>query len=320
MNLSAVTGARGTQGGFRSATVSIPGLFLSKQNLAAAADSLRHLAQAALLTGSLPASDRDPQPDAEASLWLIRASHLFALAGGDPELSAKLLDCSKRILQEFISEKGVGGVTMDHGGLLMVSPGKNPAEALRFNALWYSALESTAEDLRKAQDPSGDHFERLAGRFRRTFVKTYWCEGHNRICPPHARENGSHGEIPDADQLLLTILPVSPVPRTKQRQLIQAIFDRGIAPPDAVGVLVDHPRLGRVESAIHRAWLAVGLLNSADNRTAAVPDARAILRPLQPMVSAGLGIAEFYRNGAALGDGPDLATTAEVLDAINQVG
>ena len=228
----------------------------------------------------------------------------------------KLLENSKRMLLEFISEKGVAGITMDHGGLLMVPPTRSSAETLRLNALWYSALQSTADDLKKANDPGGDHFDRLAGRFRRTFIKSYWCEGHNRICPPHVRDSSSHGDLPDADQLLLTILPSSPIPRTKQNQLVKVIYDRANGEEGAMGILVNHPVLGIVESAIHRAWMAVGLVNSSENRTAALTDARAILRPLISLATAGQGVWEYYRNGEGVGEGPDLLTTAEVMGAV----
>src|SRR6185369_5378730 len=82
---------------------------------------------------------------------------------------------------------------------------------LRVNALWYAALDSTAQALRDmppssaaggppVRDPSAEHFERLAGRFRRSFAKLYWCEDHGRICPPEARTHPNHVTLPDAEQ------------------------------------------------------------------------------------------------------------------------
>ena len=143
--------------------------------------------------------------DPIASLWFIRAGHLFAKAGGDTAAAGKLRELSKQMLQDFIAGRGLGGVKMDDGGLLIV-PAEQPAwQGLRLNALWYSALESTTADLKGVGDKSGDHFERLAGRFRRAFAKQYWCDGHNCICP-YRKSPESHGEILDVEQLVLTVL------------------------------------------------------------------------------------------------------------------
>lgn len=317
MGISTVNGASEHLHELGALAASIPGMYLAKKDLAGASATFERLAAAAG-AGSLPVSESDPRVDGEGTLWLICAAHLYARAGGDKELSTKLLEISKRGLQEFISAKGLGGITMDNGGMLVPGPEQSTSDAIRLNSLWYSALESTAADLGAVKPGSGDHFERLAGRFRRTFAKSHWCDCHNCVCPPHVRDNGKHGELPSADQLLLTMLPASPVPRTKQRQLVQAVREKTVT--DAkLGVLVIHKKHGVVESTMHRAWMAMGIVNSADNRAAGVAEAQTIIKPLAAMISTG-GVAAFYRNGAAVGEGVDMVATAELTCAMEQVG
>ena len=138
------------------------------------------------------------------------------------------------------------------------------ADAIRINALWYFALEMTAQTLQHplpsggAKDPSGHHFERLAGRFRRSFAKHFWCEEHGCLCSPTAawRGGADHGFLPDPDQLLITMFTVSPLPRTKQRQILARITAHSMG---NLGVKLHHPVHGVVESPLHRAWLAQGV-------------------------------------------------------------
>jgi glycogen debranching enzyme len=123
---------------------------------------------------------------------------------------------------------------MNDGGLLLASgKGADPA-ALARNALWYNALAILAEELRKVGDHTGDHFDRLAGRFRRSFMKSFWCEPHQSFCDATERQREDHAAAPLAafnpDQLLLLILPMSAIPRTKQRQIVDLLRQRQLAP------------------------------------------------------------------------------------------
>ncbi|MGN6369084.1 MAG: amylo-alpha-1,6-glucosidase [Phycisphaerae bacterium] len=323
MSVSSLSALAQSQAQFAPQCASIPSMFLAYSDLPGAAALLSDVAAAAAkTTGGVPRSPKDLQPDPLAGLWFIRAVHLFAKAGGDPSLVAdKLRPLAKRVLQELISSAGVGDVRMDDGGLL-VGPAGSPT--LRLNALWYSALETCAADLKTVRDPAGDHFERLAGRFRRSFVKAYWCDAHGCICPPEMRAPAdpaapgpeNHGALPNANQLLLTFLPASPIPRTKQRQLIGVVRNNALGP---VGVKVHHPDHGLVESPLHRAWLALGILASADQPAPAQAEASAIAAPLLPLraVAHNGGIPAFYRDGQPLpGEAPDLLATAEVLGTL----
>ena len=220
-----------------------------------------------------------------------------------------LLRMCQRVVQEFISEKGMDGIWMDDGGTLsgLARRGrKNAALAapLRLNALWYAALETTGLALRgltpmgagqHAKDSTGDHFERLAGRFRRAFNKAYWCEEHQRICPPELRADNTHGDLPDAEQLILMVLPVCPV-----------------------GLWVRHAD-GMVESPIHRAWLAQALGHAAETE-AQRANAVNVARPLAALQEAAstVGLHAFYRDGKPLGHSVDPVVTAEVVATLRR--
>jgi hypothetical protein len=249
-----------------------------------------------------------------------------------------LIPMCKRIIQHFISDEGMEGVRMDDSGMLAgVEGNKKPCEALsaplRLNALWYTALESTGQALRAGKylgtatrlplhkDPSGDHFERLAGRFRRAFSKMYWCEDHDRICPPELRGEADHGRgegsqrLPDVEQLLLMVLPVSPLPRTKQREVLAELESRT---PGSMGILMQHAEHGLVESPLHRAWLAQAVANTADSgeeRARAVAIAREMAALWEMARSHGLHA--FYKEGEGLGK-PDAFVTAEVLGTLEE--
>jgi hypothetical protein len=273
-----------------------------------------------------------------ANLWFVRAAHEFAAAAlarktDDPSgeslkyAAETLLPVCKGIVQEFISDKGMNNVRMDDSGLLANTGGTTPVVgSLRLNALWYAALEMTGQALRgetamgkaplhapaDGRRHTGDHFERLAGRFRRAFAKVYWCEDHARICIPAAREQAEHGTALDGEQLLLTILPASPLPRTKQREILAQFETRA---GDGIGVKIEHPDHGLVESPLYRAWLAVGFALDGDARKAAH-----IARPLMALSEAArtAGIFSFYRERSPIGRQPDVLASAEVLGALSR--
>jgi glycogen debranching enzyme len=276
--------------------------------------------------------------DVMANLWFVRAAHEFAAAAGGLHSEEKrehlqfavnsLLPMCRTIVQNFIGEKGMDGVRMDDGGMLAglktkASPMGTVAASLRLNALWYAALETTGQALRGitpmhagGKDPSGDHFERLAGRFRRSFAKAFWCEEHERICPQDVRTAADHGALPDAEQLLLAILPSSPLPRTKQRGILLNMLARGTG---TLGVLIDHPEHGRVESPLHRAWLAQGLANVAEN-DADRQQVLILLRALSPLWHSlrTTGAHMYYRNGEPIGKTSDELATAEILGTLER--
>jgi hypothetical protein len=304
----------------------IPGLMHARRDVERARRELAHVVELASHTGGLvPRTEKDHHPDAMANLWLLRAAHEFVAAAAEEDSPPKscvdyfghtLLPLCKKIVQHLISDRGVDGVRMDDGGLL--TGGVALAGGLRVNSLWYAALEATAEAIKSgvygsARDPAGHHFERLAGRFRRSFQKAYWCETHHGICSPAARQAEGHGEWPEPDQLLLTMLPASPLPRTKQRQILERITDKALG---KLGVQVHHPEFGLVESPLHRVWLAKG--TAVDD----LKTAHALLSPLVAIRESAkrIGVYPFYRDGEPITaqQKPDPLATAELLGMLEQ--
>jgi hypothetical protein len=313
--------------------LAIPSLFLSKKNLAGAAQLLASIASMAEEGGGfVPLSAENREPDVFASLWFIRAAHLFnkaaiadaaalpdSNANGEKTLfSNTLLPLNKKILQQIISASSAAGVRMDDGGLLIPQPDK-ATQTLRLNALWYSALESTGTDLKAAGDRVADHFERLAGRFRRSFAKAYWSDAHGCIWTPESRIDAQDAGLPDPDQLLLTFLCASPIPRTKQRQLLQQVQAKSL-PAGSRGVRVRHPVHGVVESPMHLLWMALGTAASADPPGAGLEEARRLVASVGgvrgQVGTDGGGVPAFVVPGEAFSGQPDAVTTAEFLGAL----
>ncbi len=311
----------------------IPGLMKARQDVDRAHAELRQVAALAREAGGLvPRSEKDFHPDVMGNLWFMRAVHEFGAATA--KLSHKqdkshgeffdtvLLPLCKRIVQDFISHHGIDAVRMDDGGVL--AGGIAQGQTLRINALWYAAVQATATALQSGQgggggggnhDVSSGHFERLAGRFRRSFQKAFWCDEHRCICSPAARAVAGHGKLVDPDQLLLTMLPASPLPRTKQRQILTKITQNSLG---SLGVRLDHGELGIVESPLHRAWLAHGLAMDQGNGMAAA----AMVQPLVALRPAAkkMEVYLFYKDGhpVTAHQKPDALASAEILGALTQ--
>jgi hypothetical protein len=290
----------------------LPAAFLrgpSGENLAGA----KRVLEAAVGMGDALLPRRDgvragsEENDIGASLWFIHAADAYAAAGGDEAFVREvLMPRGRKIVQAVISGAGESSgaqetVRMDDSGML---GGISGARGLRLNALWYAGLEIMAERLHALRDPAGDHFERLAGRFRRSFTKAYWCDDHACVCLPS--QNGeAHRPLPVADQVVLSILGASPIPRTKQRQALLRVKEAALGD---FGVKLEQS--GEVvESVVHRVWLARALEATADNPASGKVEAAEVVLGLPGRV--GREVAAFYRQGTPVG-GADLLATAEV--------
>src|SRR6185437_2265351 len=97
------------------------------------------------------------------------------------------------------------------GGDGLLSLGEGSAQKpVGLNALWFSVMSLLAEELTRVKDPMDDHFDRLAGRFRRSFTKLFWCDAHRCLCEPRVQMGVDHLRWhADPDQLLAVVLPFS---------------------------------------------------------------------------------------------------------------
>ena len=322
MELHGFGGLPQMQGRVGTICACMPGWLISRGDVAGAGEMLKQLAGLAnggMVPATLNGSSTESTMEVDANLWFIAAAHAYQKAGADVAMfNAHLLPVMKRIVQGLISGPGgeagggIAGARMDDGGMLTVE-GAGP-QAMRLNALWYNAIETLAATLLAGGDRTGDHYERLAGRFRRSFAKTYWCDDHGCICGPEARANDGHGaDFPELEQLLCVMLPESPIPKTKQRQIVQALKRRAVG---EVGLKQD--AAGR-ESVMHRVWLAEGLVLSAENPETVIEEARNLAVPVKRIFETQGAVAKTYLHGVAEGE-PDAVATAECAGTLRRLG
>lgn len=208
----------------------IPGQLIVAGHLDEALSALRAIVQRPVTT-------------AEA-LWFCRAAWLFHQERKDVALwRGDLLPAIRKHAQEFISAQPP---RMNDGGLLVDA--ESGLSGVALNALWYNMLMILATELKG--EPAADHFDRLAGRFRRSFLKLYW----------QGEMLGDNGGPTDGSQLLAATLAHSAVPRTKQRQLVSTV---------AKNLPADAPRL-------HRVWLAEAVWLMGEGSPGSVSEAKEI--------------------------------------------
>lgn len=181
------------------------------------------------------------------ALWFTRAAWLYHQQSNDPDAWRQtLLPAIRQAAQDFISAQPP---KMNDGGLLVDT--ESGLSGVALNALWYNMLMILATELKG--EPAADHFDRLAGRFRRSFLKLYW----------QGDMLGEQGcsESPDGSQLLAATLPHSAVPRTKQRQLVTVVAQR----------------LAAEAPVLHRIWLAEAVWIVGEKSATACNEARTIM-------------------------------------------
>lgn len=284
----------------------MPGLLLNGPDFDAASElllSLQALAGAKYLphaTPRTPAGKPSRTPDLFANLWFIQASYTYFVASQDEETWQKtLLPFAKHIAQGVISDV-FASTHMDDGGLLGATKSKtkdsSPFPALQLNILWYNAISILSEEYRRLNDHAADHFDRLAARFRRSFLKIYWCEAHSCLCDPADPVHTSSSPRFDPFQVLAVILPFTAVPYTKQRALAEFLRDRvrtplGLAlPPHWAPSTSDAPVL----STLALVWLAEARLKTFEPRARAAADARDWLTDLHDRFAADPALPEFF--------------------------
>ena len=244
------------------------------------------------------------KPDVPSTLWFARAAYMYRQASNDSAAwQERLLPAIKAAVQSLIST-GPAAFRMDDGGMLAPKDGSVRADKVAasvcpigLNALWYFMLSLLAEEMHALKNPSGDHFERLAGRFRRSFAKSFWCSAHGFLCDPELQKDPNHAAahgVPDPEQLLIATLPFSPIPRTKQRQIVLTIRDKSAAPRGVImpktsreGGLQDSAAAENTASALHLAWLVESLIVTSDTPARAAAECR-------PMLPAAGVVARFY--------------------------
>jgi hypothetical protein len=313
----------------------LPGYLLANERYETAREVLLRLVDYAGL-GVVPShpGKYKPPADAATNFWFAHAAYAYAQASGDRATwENALLPLVKRIAQTLISSS-LGDTTMTDAGLVVESGGKDGISPLGLNVLWFSMLTMLSEELAKAGDGSASHFDRLAGRFRRSFVKAFWCAPHQCLCEPRAQAAAGHYRanfVPAPDQLLAVVLPFSPVAQTKQRQIVASlkaanVSELGMRVPWTLNVEAgDRVRSGRkpeIVSPLYLAWLAEALLKVSDGSPEAVAQADQWMQSLNSFEAENDGhLAWLYelRSQRPAGDGQRRVTHGPTVAEVARV-
>ncbi len=291
-----------TNGTVLEASQAMPGQLLLEGDYEAALQMVAGLAESAG-EGVLPSGGKGKKkPEVAGNLWFVQAAYTYYKQTGDEATwRGPLLGLAKRIAQAVVTG-AFKGMTMGDGGLLS---GKGTmAAVLEVNLLWYSVLSILAEELRRAGDAGGDHFERLAGRFRRSFLKAYWCDAHGCLCDPAqvtAEGHAAASVLPEAGQLLTAVVSFSAVPRTKQRQLVDAVAKAGrrdlgmVVSRESAGV--KRELSGELVSPMHLAWLAEGHVRTSDTPATSLAEAISWMSGVQKVLEETGALARWYMDG-----------------------
>jgi glycogen debranching enzyme len=175
-------------------------------------------------------------------------------------------------------------------------------KAVEINALWYHVLVAMTEMLGKHEPidrARAQHYEKLAGRITRSFAKVFWDDERHHLID-HVWTDAAGVEHRDAslrpNQLLAVSLANSPIPRTRQVEVLAAV-KKSLLTPYGLRTLPEddpkfHPRYTgpqmQRDEAYHQGtiwpWLigpyAEAVLRVGKFSPAAKAEARAALAPL----------------------------------------
>jgi predicted glycogen debranching enzyme len=239
----------------RDTFIALPGLLLETGRFEEARLALQAYTES-IRDGLVPNRFDDYDSEAahyntvDASLWYIRAALMYVEETGDRDCwedwlgdsCRKIMDAYIRGTQFGIRMAGDGLITAGSAGTQLTwmdaacggtvfTP--RHGKAVEVNALWYYALVTMAE-MGKAELPAlTEHYLKLADRIKRSFGKMFWDEklGYLR---DHLWTDDQGGEHPDLtlrpNQVLALSLPVSPLPRTKQVQVLEVLRRRLLTP------------------------------------------------------------------------------------------
>ncbi|MCC7193341.1 MAG: glycogen debranching enzyme family protein [Phycisphaeraceae bacterium] len=248
----------------RDTFIAFHGLFLTTGRYADARSCLKTFANA-IQGGLIPNLFNDYDDTAaryntvDASLWYIHAAVEYVNASGDTDAwSQWLCAACVSIIEAYI--RGTGGdddaaplIRMAGDGLITAgapwtqltwmdaaSGGviftPRAGKAVDINALWFNALTVMTAMLTKHPplDPArAQHYRKLTGRITRSFAKVFWDEERRHLID-HVwvdAEGVEHRDVSLRPNQLLTVsLPNSPIPRTRQADVMAAVKSELLTP------------------------------------------------------------------------------------------
>lgn len=251
----------------RDTFIAFPGLMLVTGRFDEARSTLKVFA-GAIREGLVPNCFDDYDQTAahyntvDASLWFVHAAIEYLHATGDrdswkdwlAEAAMSIIEAYIRGTDHDIRMAGDGLITAGspHTQLTWMDAACDGVvftprfgKAVEVNALWYNALTGLADLLTDRHKREAEHYRKLAQRVTRSFAKLFWDETTGSLCD-HVWLDENASEHRDRtlrpNQIFAVSLPRSPLPRTKQLAIIQAVRDKLLTPYGLRTLPPDDPR------------------------------------------------------------------------------
>jgi glycogen debranching enzyme len=315
----------------RDTFIALEGLLLCTGRLTEARKVLEAFAEA-IRNGLVPNRFDDYDDRAahyntvDASLWFVHAAMQYLEASGDLDAWRSFLRnaCTSIIegyLQGTDHDIRAGGDGLISAG----SPGTQltwmdaacdgviftprHGKAIEINALWYHALAGLGDLLADPEPDLARHYEKLGQRVKRAFVKVFWNE-HAKCLYDTVWTDPDNHDHPDPtirpNQIFIVALPNSPLPVTKQKQVL-AVVQRELLTPFGLRTLPEsdpnyharyHGPQRQRDEAYHQGtiwpWLigpyAEAVLRVGKFSPKAIEEATAALAPLRDhLMGEGFG-------------------------------
>ncbi len=239
----------------RDTFIALPGLLLATKRFNEAAATLSVFADA-IRDGLVPNRFDDYNSRAahyntvDASLWFVYAAIEYVTQSQDRDAwNNWLRPAVTQVIEAYI--KGTQfDIAMSGDGLITAGTSHTQltwmdaacedkvftprcGKAVEINALWHHTLLATAELIEDDDARTADHYKRLAGRTRRAFLKLFWNNSDEHL-HDHVWVDLEGNEHVDTtfrpNQIFTAMLPYSPIPRTKQNKVVQAVGKRLLTP------------------------------------------------------------------------------------------
>ena len=239
----------------RDTFIALPGLLLETGRFDEARDVLRAFAEA--IHGGLVPNRFDDYDDTaahyntvDASLWFVHAAMQYRLTADDQQSwDDWLADAALTVIDAYI--RGTDhGIRMAGDGLITAGSAQTQltwmdaacggivftprhGKAVEINALWYHVLAGMAELVAETHREQADHFNRLLGRIRRSFAKVFWNDALDCLVDHVWTDDDGNDHIDRTlrpNQIFAASLPHSPIPRTKQTQVVDVVREHLLTP------------------------------------------------------------------------------------------
>jgi predicted glycogen debranching enzyme len=239
----------------RDTFIAMEGLLLTTGRQTEALATLKAFAEA-IQDGLVPNRFDDYNDSAahyntvDASLWFVHAAMRYVQVSGDDDAwRSWLAPACKLVIDAYI--KGTRfDIRMAGDGLISAGSPQTQltwmdaanngviftprhGKAVEINALWFHVLSGMSTLIAPFDKTTAGHYDKLISRIKRAFVKVFW-DDQRQCLFDHVWTDGQNVDHRDGairpNQVLACSLEHSPLPRTKQQQVLQVISDKLLTP------------------------------------------------------------------------------------------